>query len=77
VIYARPTDLTLSVEREPVDGSCPECGGTTLQSYPVLAEGGWFDVVKCQDCLHSLSRENGPLLGPISVWSSLLASAEN
>lgn len=75
MIYPRPTELTLSVERESVDGTCPECGSNVLQRYPVLAEGGWFDVVKCQDCLYSLERERGPLLGPISVYSSLLPSA--
>lgn len=76
VIYPRPTALTLSVEREDVDGSCPECGSEELQRYPVLSEGGWFDTVKCQACLCSVERERGPLLGPISVYSSLLPGAE-
>jgi hypothetical protein len=42
--------------REPVAGPCPECGGETLARYEVLAEGGWFEVVKCQGCLHSVER---------------------
>jgi vanillate/4-hydroxybenzoate decarboxylase subunit D len=75
VIYPRPTTKTVSVEREPVDGACPRCGAAELQRYPVLAETGWFDVVKCQACLHSVSRERGPLLGPVQVYSSLLADA--
>jgi hypothetical protein len=29
----------------------------------VLTEGGWWSVVKCQQCLTSLSREPGPLFG--------------
>lgn len=76
MIYPRPQEKTLSVEREPVDGTCPECGSSTLQRYPVLSEGGWYDVVKCQDCLHCVEREKGPLLGPIQVYSSLIPGAK-
>jgi hypothetical protein len=54
---------TTSVDREDVPGLCPECGGRPLQRYPVLANGGWFLVVKCQACLHSLSREPWKRLG--------------
>lgn len=72
MIYPRPQEKTLAVEREPVDGACPECGARVLQRYPVLSEGGWFDVVKCQECLCSVERTKGPLLGPVQVWSSLL-----
>jgi hypothetical protein len=70
--HPRPTEATLSVEREDVDGQCPACGESTLQSYPVLSEGGWFDVVKCSNCLHSVSREPGPKLGPIELLSDLV-----
>jgi vanillate/4-hydroxybenzoate decarboxylase subunit D len=42
--------------REPIDGSCPNCGESGLARYQVLAEGGWFEVVKCQNCLHSIER---------------------
>lgn len=76
MIYPRPEEKTLAVEREAVEGTCPECGGSTLQRYPVMSEGGWFDVLKCQDCLHSLERERGPLLGPLQVYSSLIPGAE-
>jgi len=65
--YPRPEELTLSVERTDADGECPECGQGPLQSYPVLSEGGWWDVVKCQNCLHSVSREPGPRLGSIEM----------
>jgi len=75
VIYPRPEERTLFVEREPVEGSCPECGAQELQRYPVLADNGWFDVVKCQACLASVERNPGPLHGPIQLYSSLLDGA--
>lgn len=53
------------LDRAQVQGVCPQCGAEALAAYPVCTEGGWFDVVKCQECLHSVSRERGPLLGPI------------
>ena len=65
--YPRPTERTLHVEREPVPGTCPACTGDDLRRYPVLTEGGWFQVVKCQRCLHSVSRERWRLLGPVEV----------
>ncbi len=65
--YPRPTEHRLYVEREPVEGDCPECGANVLQAYPVLTEGGWFRVVKCQRCLHSVSRERWGRLGPLEV----------
>lgn len=58
------TSKALHLEREAVDGTCPECGSAGLQRYPVHSEGGWFDVVKCQQCLHSVKRERGSRLGP-------------
>ena len=65
--YPRPNEPLLFVEREPVEGECPECGASDLRRYPVLTEGGWFQVVKCQACLHSVSRERWHLLGPVEV----------
>ena len=47
--YPRPAEPYVDVPREPVEGSCPECGSSELRRYPVLSEGGWWDVVKCQD----------------------------
>jgi hypothetical protein len=57
---------TTSVTRETVDGSCPECGATSLTRYPVLSEGGWFEVVKCGACLHSVERVPWHRLGWVS-----------
>lgn len=61
--FPRPSEPYVSVERRAVDGTCPECGATALAAYPVLSENGWWDVVKCQSCLCSISREPGPLFG--------------
>ena len=55
----------MSIDREPVPGRCPTCGAEQLQRYPVLSDGGWFLVVKCQQCLHSLSREPWQRLGTV------------
>jgi hypothetical protein len=65
--YPRPNEPFLFVAREPIEGDCPECGVDDLRRYPVLTEGGWFQVVKCQACLHSISRERWHLLGPVEV----------
>ncbi|MGC4250210.1 MAG: hypothetical protein QM605_01760 [Sphingobium sp.] len=51
---------SISVTRASVEGTCPECAGTDIRTYPVLSEGGWMKVVKCQSCLASLSREPDP-----------------
>ncbi|MCE0761910.1 hypothetical protein LWC35_03135 [Pseudonocardia kujensis] len=57
------------VERQPADGACPGCGKAELSRYPVLSEGGWYQVVKCGACLHSVSRKPWGLLGPITLTS--------
>lgn len=67
--FPRPTELRLSVPREEVEGTCPACGAADLKAYPVLSEGGWFQVVKCQSCLASTSREPWNLLGSITLLS--------
>jgi hypothetical protein len=53
------------VARQPVEGECPECGARDLARYPVLGTGGWFQVVKCQRCLHSVEREPWNRLGDV------------
>ncbi|KAF1034401.1 hypothetical protein G3O00_00735 [Burkholderia sp. Ac-20384] len=58
------TSQALILEREAVDGICPACSSKALARYPVHSEGGWFDVVKCQACLHSVSRAPASRLGP-------------
>ena len=65
--FARPQDPTPVQEREPVQGTCDECGAEALMRYPVLSEGGWFIAVKCQACLYSQSREKWTRLGYVSL----------
>ncbi|MFA3878619.1 hypothetical protein ABS735_34080 [Streptomyces sp. MMCC 100] len=69
---SRTTIRPLLVERQPRRGACPRCGAEELRGYPVNSEGGWFDVVKCQNCLLSVSRDRGPRLGPVRLLSDLL-----
>ena len=63
--FRRPDEPHVTVEREPVAGSCPECGGNDLRRYPVINERGWEMVVKCQDCLFAVERARWNRLGPI------------
>jgi vanillate/4-hydroxybenzoate decarboxylase subunit D len=64
--FPRPDEPTLVAHREPVAGACPACGAEALASYRVLSEGGLWDVVKCGECLASVSRERGPRLGSLT-----------
>jgi len=61
--FPRPREERLYVDREPVARTCEECGGSDVRAYRVLSEGGWWNVVKCQECLHSLERTPAPALG--------------
>lgn len=71
-LFQRPTDPTPVQEREPVAGSCDECSAEELKRYPVLSEGGWYMVVKCQACLHSQSREKWTRLGYVTLITDSL-----
>jgi hypothetical protein len=55
--FPRPTEEYLYEKREKVAQVCPECGSHDVASYRVITDGGWWDVVKCQDCLCSLERQ--------------------
>ncbi|GGA64652.1 hypothetical protein GCM10011490_14090 [Pseudoclavibacter endophyticus] len=61
--FPRPTAERLTVTRDPVEATCDACASTSIRAYRVLSEGGWWYVVKCQDCLHSLRRTPSPALG--------------
>lgn len=58
----------VSVARTATTGACPECGAFKLAEYPLVAETGWHMVVKCQDCLASISRAPWNRLG----WTTML-----
>jgi uncharacterized Zn finger protein len=66
--YARPQQPTIFLQRADVEGACPACGESRLKAYPVLSEGGWFNVVKCQNCLTSVSRDPDTT-GPVELLS--------
>jgi hypothetical protein len=55
--FPRPTEERIFEKKEKVDRVCPECRSHDVEAYPVLTDGGWWDVVKCQDCLYSLDRK--------------------
>ena len=74
-MFMRPTTPEVHAVRTPVEGKCPECGGSGLEAYRVLSEGGWWNVVKCPRCLHARSREPGPLLGPLTAATQALIPA--
>jgi hypothetical protein len=61
------TEVETEPVKVPVDGSCPQCGAEELRRYPVLAADGWFQVVKCQRCLTSVSRERWHRLGYVRL----------
>lgn len=75
--FPRPETSTVSAPRESREGECPQCHARDLAAYRVMSEGGWWQVVKCQACLHSLSRNPGPLLGPLAPLSDSLTLAED
>ena len=59
-------------EREVGEGRCDACGADALKRYPVLSDGGWFMVTKCQRCLHSQHRERWHRLGYVQRLGDVL-----
>ena len=55
--FPRPTEERLFEKKEKVDQHCSECGSHNMAAYRVLTDGGWWDVVKCQDCLYAPDRK--------------------
>ncbi|HVW18444.1 MAG TPA: hypothetical protein VHB30_09360 [Solirubrobacteraceae bacterium] len=62
-VFPRPSEERLHARRTPAEATCPQCGSADVADYRVLSDGGWWDVRKCQACLHSLSRTPGPMFG--------------
>lgn len=61
--HSRPSTPTVHAPRMAVPGKCPECAAHALAEYRVISEGGWWTVVKCQQCLTSLTRKPAPMFG--------------
>lgn len=57
VIYPRPSEKYIYVERKPVDETCPRCGGSDVRRYPIIHYLGPRFTVTCQDCLYRLRLE--------------------
>jgi len=57
LLFQRPEAERLSVERTPVEGSCPECGSELIARYPVANYLGPRIVTKCQACFYHLSTD--------------------
>jgi hypothetical protein len=53
-----------------MDRDFPGATVDEFAKYPVLSEGGWFQVVKHQPSLKSVSRTPWTLLGPVSLTSA-------
>jgi hypothetical protein len=68
--FTRPSEKLVYAKREAVGGTCPECDGQALAAYRVLSDGGWWDVVKCGDCLASVERNPAPPFGSFVHLSS-------
>ena len=74
-MFTRPATPEVHAVRQPVDGPCPGCSEPRLQRYRVLSEGGWWEVVKCAACLHSVERRSGPLFGTLTTAIQALLPA--
>lgn len=69
----RPQEANPVQAREAIAGHCDSCGAEALMRYPVLPEGGWYMVVKCQACLHSQHREKWTRLGHVTLLTDSIA----
>lgn len=70
--FPRPQQGRLYVNRQPIDGQCLRCGSIELAAYRALSEGGWWNVLKCQSCLYSISRTPASALGSFVPLGSTL-----
>jgi hypothetical protein len=57
LLFPRPTQQRIAVERVRVDVRCPACGSDDVRRYPVADSIGPRIVTNCQDCFHQLSLE--------------------
>jgi hypothetical protein len=61
---------TVHVTRQHVAGHCPECQSSALARYPVFAQHGWFECVRCQVCLNTLHLRRLPERGRTAALGS-------
>lgn len=73
-LFSRPSEAAPVQQREAVEGVCSECGAESLAAYPVLSEGGWFQVVKCQQCLNCEQRTKWTRLGYVALMTDAIGS---
>ncbi|MBI4692766.1 MAG: hypothetical protein HY749_01950 [Gammaproteobacteria bacterium] len=71
-VFPRPAGEFPVQARETVAGTCAECGAAALARHPVLSEGGWHLVVKCQACLATREREPWRRLGHVTLMTDVL-----
>jgi hypothetical protein len=76
LLFPRPTEQYLSVERIPVEASCPACRGHNVSRYPIANHIGPRMVTKCQDCFEVLAldrptpEDNWPPFRPAALdWA--------
>ncbi len=65
------------LHREAVESRCDVCDSDDIARYPVLSEGGWWLVVKCQRCLVTLERSRWSRLGDVRLLSDSETTARN
>lgn len=57
MLFPRPEQERLRVERKPVDATCPACGSSDVARYPIANFIGPRMVTKCQTCFHHLATD--------------------
>lgn len=57
------------VERESVDRTCPSCGSNDVARYPTLRFKGWFEIVRCQECMELLEEDAMMIHGFWRPWT--------
>jgi transcription elongation factor Elf1 len=77
MMFPRPVDERLRVERVPVEATCPKCGSENVARYPVANFIGPRMVTKCQDCFHHLSTDVPALEDHWPPWRSATADWES
>jgi hypothetical protein len=70
LMFQRPDEEFIFVERTPVEGLCPSCGAARLARYPIANSMGPRIAVKCQECLHAVSIEKPTAADHWPPWAS-------